>query len=85
MQLVPKNCADKTEDVANDESYRDERDCRERFERFNDINWANHVRPENEIEERLRPTWPREKTKPYANFLSMRQPSFQPCLGLSFR
>ena len=55
MDLVPEDCADKTEEVSANERYRDERDRRLEIKGFNHIDRLNHVRPKAEIDEQLSP------------------------------
>lgn len=56
MQFVPEKCAYETEGVSHDESDYYERGRRFRIEGFDYINGIDHVGPENEIHQRLRPT-----------------------------
>jgi hypothetical protein len=55
MQSVPNHRAKKTEDVSDYGRDHDEGNRSHWIERFNEVNLLNHVRPENEIEDRLRP------------------------------
>lgn len=55
MQFIPDERAKKTKDVADHGSDHDECDRSERIEWLNEVNRLNHVRPENEIDDRLRP------------------------------
>jgi len=55
MQPVPDHRAEKTEDISDDTRDRDERNGRHWIEWLHDVNRLDHVRPENEIENRLRP------------------------------
>ena len=56
MEFVPEKCAHDTEGVSYDEGDDDERGGRFRVEGFDHINGIDHVGPENEIHQRLRPT-----------------------------
>jgi hypothetical protein len=55
MQFVPNDPADKAEDVSSERRDNNERKRCQRIERLDDINRLDHVRPENEINQRLRP------------------------------
>jgi hypothetical protein len=55
MQSVPNKRAQKTEDVSNHGRNPDERDGSQGIERFDHVDRLDHVRPENEIDERLCP------------------------------
>jgi hypothetical protein len=55
MQSVPDYGAEKTKDISDRTRDRDERNGRCWIERFNEVHRLNHVRPENEIENRLCP------------------------------
>ena len=55
MQSVPKHRAHKTNNVSGHRGDNDKRNRREEIERFDHINRLDHVRPENEIDDRLRP------------------------------
>ena len=55
MQPVPDPRAEKTEDISDETRDRDERNGRRRIKWLEEVNWLDHVRPENEIENRLRP------------------------------
>ena len=55
MQFIPDERAKKTKDVADHGSNHDKCDRSERIEWLNEVNRLNHVRPENEIDDRLRP------------------------------
>jgi hypothetical protein len=55
MQSVPKHRAEKTEDVSGHSSDHDKGNRSNGIEWFNEVNRLDHVRPENEIEDRLRP------------------------------
>jgi hypothetical protein len=56
MQFVPDDRAKETEDVSNRGRNQDERNRRQKIERLDHIDRLDHVRPENEIDDRLRPT-----------------------------
>ena len=55
MQPVPDQRAEKTKDVSDHTSDYDERNGRRRIEWFDEVHPLDHMRPENEIEDRLRP------------------------------
>ena len=55
MQSVPNHRADKTKDVSDHGRDHDKGNRSHWIEWFNEVNLLNHVRPENEIEDRLRP------------------------------
>jgi hypothetical protein len=55
MQSIPNKRAQETEDVSNHGRNPDERDGSQGIERFDHVDRLDHVRPENEIDERLRP------------------------------
>jgi len=56
MQAIPDHRAQKTKDVSDDGSDQDERNRSHWIEWFNEVNRFDHVRPENEIDDRLRPS-----------------------------
>jgi hypothetical protein len=55
MQFIPDNRDEKTKDVSDRSRDHDERNRSHRIEWFNDVNRLDHVRPENEIDDRLGP------------------------------
>jgi hypothetical protein len=55
MQFIPDHRAEKTEDVSDHSSKHDEGNRSYRIEWFNEVNRFDHVRPENEIDDWLRP------------------------------
>jgi hypothetical protein len=55
MQSIPDDRAGKTEDVSGHGRDHDERNRRQRIEQLDDVNRLDHVRPENEINDRLCP------------------------------
>ena len=55
MQPVPDDGACEAEDVSDHGRNHDEHSHRYRIEWFDEVNRLDHVRPENEIEDRLRP------------------------------
>ena len=55
MQPVPDHCTEEAKDITDDTRDRDERDGRRWIEWFDEVHRLDHVRPENEIENRLRP------------------------------
>jgi hypothetical protein len=55
MQPIPDDRADKTEDVSNHGSHHHERNCSQQIELFDEVNRLDHVRPENEVGDWLRP------------------------------
>ena len=55
MQPVPDDGAYEAEDVSDHGRNHDEHNRRHRIEWFDEVNRLDHVRPENEIEDRLRP------------------------------
>jgi hypothetical protein len=55
MQAVPDYRADKTENVSDSGRDYDQRNRCQRIKWFNEVNRLDHVRPENEIKDRLRP------------------------------
>jgi hypothetical protein len=61
MQFVPDQCAGKTKHVSEDGRDNDESNRRQRIERLDDVHRLDHVRPENEIDDRLRPSKQNEK------------------------
>lgn len=54
MKFVPNDAAQVTEDIPTARREHEERDRRDRIKRGHSKVRANHVRPENEIEDRLR-------------------------------
>ena len=54
MQSVPDHRAQKAEDVSNHTRDHDEGNRSDRIKRFDDVNRLGHVRPKNEIDDRLR-------------------------------
>jgi hypothetical protein len=55
MQSVPDDGAYKAEDVSDHGGKHDEHNRRRRVEWLDELHRLDHVRPENEIEDRLRP------------------------------
>src|SRR5262245_58061433 len=55
MQPVPDHRAEKTKDITDDARDRDERNGCPWIERFDEADRLGHVRPENEIENRVTP------------------------------
>jgi len=55
VQSVPDHRAEKTKEISNRSSDHDQCNCSYWVEWFNEINRLDHVCPENEIEDRLRP------------------------------
>jgi hypothetical protein len=55
MQLLPNDRAKETEDVSNRGRNQNERNRCQKIERLDHIDRLDHVRPENEIDDRLRP------------------------------
>jgi hypothetical protein len=55
MQSIPDHRAEKTKDVAHRTRDHDERNGSDQIKWFDEINRPDHVRPENEIDDRLRP------------------------------
>jgi hypothetical protein len=55
VQLVPDYRADKTKDISDRTGDHDERNGSHRIEWLNEIDRLDHVRPENEIDNWLRP------------------------------
>jgi hypothetical protein len=55
VQSVPGHCAEKTKDISDDTRDRDERNSRRWIEWLDEVHRLDHVRPENEIENPLRP------------------------------
>jgi len=53
MQPVPDHRAEKTEDTSDRTRDCDKCNRSDRIERFSEVNWLDHVGPENEIENRL--------------------------------
>lgn len=64
MQSIPDDCAKKTEQVPNQCCNQNERNGSRRIERLDHIDRLNHVRPKNEIDDRLRPPGQNQK-RPY--------------------
>ena len=54
MQPIPDHRAEKTKDITDDTRDRDERNGRRWIEWFDELHRLDHVRPKNEIENRLR-------------------------------
>jgi hypothetical protein len=54
MQPVPDHGAEKTKDISDETRNYDEHNRRLRIEWFDEVHRLDHVRPENEIEDRLR-------------------------------
>jgi hypothetical protein len=79
MQFVPEKCAHQTEGVAHGESDDDERGRRFRVEGFDHINGIDHVGPENEIHQRLRPT-KQNKRRPETVPATDQRANYQPNL-----
>jgi hypothetical protein len=67
MQSVPNHRADKTEDVSDYGRDHDKGNRSHWIEWFNEIDRLDHVRPENEIQDRLRPA---DKNKKRPNKMS---------------
>jgi hypothetical protein len=65
MQSVPDNGAYEAEDVSDHSCNHDERNRRHRIEWFDEVHRLDHVRPENEIEDRLRPAKQNKKRPSY--------------------
>jgi len=82
MQSVPNHRADKTKDVSDHGRDHDKGNRSHWIEWFNEVNLVNHVRPENEIEDRLRSQAERKPTKRNATRRSMRRSPGQP-VGIS--
>ena len=55
MKSVPKTSAEIPKNVAREQGNNEKRDCGHGIEWPDDINRPNHMRPENEIEQRLGP------------------------------
>jgi hypothetical protein len=55
MQPVPDRRTEKTKDISNNTRNHDEHNRRHRIEWFDEVHRLDHVRPENKIEDRLRP------------------------------
>jgi len=55
MKLVPNASADKSQNVTPEESDDHEDSRSHRIERTDDVNGLDHVRPENEVDQRLCP------------------------------
>jgi hypothetical protein len=53
---IPDNRARETKDVLNQGCDGDEHNGRSEIERSNHVDWLDHVRPENEVDDRLCPT-----------------------------
>src|SRR4030095_3165620 len=56
MELIPNNRADETKEISNDRRQNNKSKSSDGVERFDDIDRLDHVRPEDEIDDRLRPT-----------------------------
>jgi hypothetical protein len=56
MQFVPDHRSNKAKDVSDNYRHSDEGNRRQRIERFDDVNRLDHVRPEDEVDDALRPT-----------------------------
>ena len=56
MKLVPNDSTDKSENITPEESDDYEGSRSHRIEWTDDVNRLDHVRPENEIDQRLSPT-----------------------------
>ena len=56
MEFVPEDRAGETEDVSNDESDNNEGESGDGIECLDHVNRIDHMGPENEIDDRLRPT-----------------------------
>jgi hypothetical protein len=65
MQPVPDHCAEKTKDITDDARYGDERNGRHWIKWLDEVHRLDHVRPENEIENRLCPTNQNQKRSSY--------------------
>ena len=65
MQPVPDHRAEKTKDISDDTSDRDERNRCRWIEWLDEVHRLDHVRPENEIENRLRPADQNKKRPSY--------------------
>ena len=65
MQPVPDHRAEKTKDISNDTRDRDERNGRRWIEWLDEVHRLDHMRPENEIENRLRPADQNKKRPSY--------------------
>jgi hypothetical protein len=63
IELIPNNRADETEDVAGRGCHNDESNTGSGIKWLNHINRLDHVRPEDEIDDGLRPTQQHE-TRP---------------------
>ena len=55
MEFIPNNRADETEDVAGRGCHNDQSNGSSEIKWLNHINRLDHVRPEDEIDDRLRP------------------------------
>ena len=55
LQTVPSHRTEKTEDISDDTRDRDKRNGCRQIEWLDEVHRLDHVRPENEIENRLRP------------------------------
>ena len=64
MQPVPDDGACEAEDVSDHGCNHDEHNRRYRIEWFDEVNRLDHVRPENEVEDRLRPADENKKRPP---------------------
>ena len=65
MQSVPDHRAEKTKDISDETRDRDERNGRRWIEWLDEVHRLDHVRPENEIENRLRPADQNKKRPSY--------------------
>jgi hypothetical protein len=61
MQFIPDHCAEEAEHVSDHSCDHDQRNRSHRIEWFDEVNRLDHVRPENEIEDGLRPAEQNEK------------------------
>ena len=55
MQTIPDDRAEKPKDISDHSSDHDKGNRSNGIEWFNEVNRLDHVRPENEIDDRLRP------------------------------
>jgi hypothetical protein len=62
MQFVPDHRSNKTKDVSDNYRDSDEDNRRQRIEWFDDVNRLDHMRPEDEVDDALRPTEQDEKS-----------------------
>ena len=65
VQPVPDHRAEKTKDISDDTRDRDERNGRRWIEWLDKVHRLDHMRPENEIENRLRPADQNKKRPSY--------------------